>query len=452
MNKKFEYVDDNPGSYFGMLVESFDQNNKLEEADTLAKPIKKDFKNRYKSYDRQKDYVNKHNQEMAKKIPANASEEDVEIIKDVFFKKEPKFDRSIGDNFKGLETKDYPFYVTYYQEVPFYHPEEGGYYVAGVQAMQSEGFDSKEEALKSLQDAASAWGMEKLSSTEYGNLSKYIGDSQYAVLETSKTYLSREEGDKQYESLKESKSNSKETAKDIAKQFGVNPKIVSTKLGYYKIPVKMLLGDFIKNAKDNNFINAGDKNRFYKDIDDATVFVEFDEKNGAMYVDFKYEKEESLKEDKAKRLLILNKKTGDWLRDGNGNAIQFDSEEKANKFINSECKNNVDKYKVVPLRESKFVPKDKMSKKAQKELNDKKRGTWGNTNPVTKVQPNKKAYDRKRDKKELDEALDNRFSDIVKKLENIYVDMKYRANISDKDVLHYYNKLKNILETLHEYL
>ena len=33
-------------------------------------------------------------------------------------------------------------------------------------------------------------------------------------------------------------------------------------------------------------------------------------------------------------------------------------------------------------------------KKAQKELNDKKRGTWGNINPVTKVQPNKKAYDR----------------------------------------------------------
>lgn len=100
------------------------------------------------------------------------------------------------------------------------------------------------------------------------------------------------------------------------------------------------------------------------------------------------------------------------------------------------------------LKEDKFVPQDKMSKKAQKELNDKKRGTWGNTNPVTRVQPNKKAYDRKRDKKELDEALDNRFSDIVEKLENIYVDMKYRANISDKDVLHYYNKLKNILETL----
>ena len=57
------------------------------------------------------------------------------------------------------------------------------------------------------------------------------------------------------------------------------------------------------------------------------------------------------------------------------------------------------------LKEDKFVPQDKMSKKAKKELNDKKRGTWGSTKPVTKVQPNKKAYDRKRDKKaDLDES------------------------------------------------
>jgi hypothetical protein len=56
------------------------------------------------------------------------------------------------------------------------------------------------------------------------------------------------------------------------------------------------------------------------------------------------------------------------------------------------------------LKEDKFVSRDKMSKKAQKELNDKKRGTWGDTKPVTRVQPNKKAYDRKRDKKVVDES------------------------------------------------
>lgn len=56
------------------------------------------------------------------------------------------------------------------------------------------------------------------------------------------------------------------------------------------------------------------------------------------------------------------------------------------------------------LKEDKFVPQDKMSKKAQKELNDKKRGTWGDTKPVTRVQPNKKAYDRKRDSKVVKES------------------------------------------------
>lgn len=67
----------------------------------------------------------------------------------------------------------------------------------------------------------------------------------------------------------------------------------------------------------------------------------------------------------------------------------------------------VDRFKKEEsLKEDKFVPQDKISKKAQKELNDKKRGTWGNTNPVTRVQPNKKAYDRKRDKKIEDEALE----------------------------------------------
>lgn len=57
------------------------------------------------------------------------------------------------------------------------------------------------------------------------------------------------------------------------------------------------------------------------------------------------------------------------------------------------------------LTEDKFVPQDKMSKKVKKELNDKKRRTWGNTKPVTRVKPNNKAYDRKRDKKIEDESL-----------------------------------------------
>lgn len=42
----------------------------------------------------------------------------------------------------------------------------------------------------------------------------------------------------------------------------------------------------------------------------------------------------------------------------------------------------------------KFVPYEKMSKKAQKEYNAQKRGTWS-FNPVTRVVKNGKAYSRK---------------------------------------------------------
>lgn len=42
----------------------------------------------------------------------------------------------------------------------------------------------------------------------------------------------------------------------------------------------------------------------------------------------------------------------------------------------------------------KFVPYEKMSKKAQKELNSKKRSDWGLCNPATKQEENKKAYRR----------------------------------------------------------
>jgi hypothetical protein len=43
-----------------------------------------------------------------------------------------------------------------------------------------------------------------------------------------------------------------------------------------------------------------------------------------------------------------------------------------------------------------FVPKQKMSKKAQKALNAQKRETWGSFSPVTKMVKSKKAYNRKK--------------------------------------------------------
>ncbi|MBQ3378559.1 MAG: hypothetical protein IJG50_01690 [Clostridia bacterium] len=44
----------------------------------------------------------------------------------------------------------------------------------------------------------------------------------------------------------------------------------------------------------------------------------------------------------------------------------------------------------------KFVPYEKLSKKEKRALDLKKRGTWQNISPVTRVSKNKKAYDRKK--------------------------------------------------------
>ncbi len=42
----------------------------------------------------------------------------------------------------------------------------------------------------------------------------------------------------------------------------------------------------------------------------------------------------------------------------------------------------------------KFVPYEKMSKKAQKALDAKKRSDWGLCHPATRQEENKKAYKR----------------------------------------------------------
>ena len=49
---------------------------------------------------------------------------------------------------------------------------------------------------------------------------------------------------------------------------------------------------------------------------------------------------------------------------------------------------------------TKYVPYEKMSKKAQKELNQKRRNSWGELSPVTRIVPNKKAYNRQAFKSE----------------------------------------------------
>ena len=42
----------------------------------------------------------------------------------------------------------------------------------------------------------------------------------------------------------------------------------------------------------------------------------------------------------------------------------------------------------------KFIPYEKLSKKAKRELNQKNRGTWGDVKPVPRREENPKAYRR----------------------------------------------------------
>lgn len=44
----------------------------------------------------------------------------------------------------------------------------------------------------------------------------------------------------------------------------------------------------------------------------------------------------------------------------------------------------------------KFVPFEKMSKRRQREENQRKRSNWGNISPVTRKSENKKIYNRKK--------------------------------------------------------
>lgn len=50
----------------------------------------------------------------------------------------------------------------------------------------------------------------------------------------------------------------------------------------------------------------------------------------------------------------------------------------------------------------KIIPYRKLSKTAKKEINKKKRTTWGTINPVTRRGPNPRAYNRKKLPKNAD--------------------------------------------------
>lgn len=44
-----------------------------------------------------------------------------------------------------------------------------------------------------------------------------------------------------------------------------------------------------------------------------------------------------------------------------------------------------------------FIPYEKLSKRKQREVDQQKRSTWGQTNPITRHVESQKQYDRKKD-------------------------------------------------------
>ena len=57
------------------------------------------------------------------------------------------------------------------------------------------------------------------------------------------------------------------------------------------------------------------------------------------------------------------------------------------------------------MKTQKFVSYEKLSKKARKELDRKKRSDWGNVRPVTQIENNKKSYQRHAKHRKREEYL-----------------------------------------------
>ena len=76
------------------------------------------------------------------------------------------------------------FYVSYYEETPAYHPEEGGYYVATCELVSSEEFDTLDEARARIEELASQDVVEKVTDEFYLDRSKYIGCDRFYIIET----------------------------------------------------------------------------------------------------------------------------------------------------------------------------------------------------------------------------------------------------------------------------
>lgn len=57
-----------------------------------------------------------------------------------------------------------------------------------------------------------------------------------------------------------------------------------------------------------------------------------------------------------------------------------------------------------------FIPYEKLSKKEKRKLNQVKRQTWGNLNPVTRKPENSKAYNRRKAQNWKKDTLSSAFA------------------------------------------
>ncbi len=67
----------------------------------------------------------------------------------------------------------------------------------------------------------------------------------------------------------------------------------------------------------------------------------------------------------------------------------------------------------------KFVPYEKLSKKEKKKLDQARRGSWGNVNPVSRKVESKKVYNRKKAQDWKKEPPESCAFSIVRPWENI---------------------------------
>ena len=89
------------------------------------------------------------------------------------------------------------YYVSYYEEAPAFHPEEGGYYVRTCELVDSEECATLDDARKRIEELAQEDGlMEKITDEFWVERSKYIGNDRFYIIETEQG--SEEKGDEIY--------------------------------------------------------------------------------------------------------------------------------------------------------------------------------------------------------------------------------------------------------------